>query len=128
MLTRRDLLKTSGLLTLGATTHDLRATMTSAKPALPDRDNFRVQEFETCLNSGRWHPLSNGARASVDRYHEYKQRGIWDRKGLEGISDPTMHGGSQSQAKSLFSKLINGSVDEVAFGPRTTAGGNLVVQ
>jgi selenocysteine lyase/cysteine desulfurase len=129
MLTRRNLLKTSGLLTLGtAAPYSAYANLASARPTLPDRANFRVQEFETCLNSGRWHPLSNGARAAVDRYHKYKQRGIWARKGLEGPADPAMHGGSQPEAKALFAQLINATPDEIAFVQSTTAGENLVVR
>ena len=63
MLTRRNLLKTTGLVALEAvSSRSSFATLT--KPTLPDRENFRVQEFETCLNAGRWHPLSNGARAA----------------------------------------------------------------
>lgn len=127
MLTRRDLLKTSGLAALGAATSG-NAFATIAKPTLPDRENFRVQEFETCLNAGRWHPLSNGARAAVNRYHEYKQRGIWDRTSIETPNNPNMHGGSQPGARALFAKLINATPAEIAFVPSTTAGENLVVQ
>jgi selenocysteine lyase/cysteine desulfurase len=100
----------------------------SANPSLPDKTNFRVQEFETCLNAGRWHPLSNGARAAAERYQEYKQRGIWDRSGLWSPSNPDSHGGSQDKTKQLFAKLINASPDEIAFVQSTTAGENLVVQ
>jgi selenocysteine lyase/cysteine desulfurase len=39
-----------------------------------------------------------------------------------------MHGGSQAETKALFARLINASVDEIAFVPSTTAGENLVVQ
>ena len=100
----------------------------TANPTLPDKANFRVQEFETCLNAGRWHPLSNGARAAADKYQEYKQRGIWDRSGLWSSSNPDSHGGSQAKTKQLFAKLINASPDEIAFVQSTTAGENLVVQ
>jgi selenocysteine lyase/cysteine desulfurase len=127
MLTRRDLLKTSSLLALQAVAPALPAQGVTVT-TLPDRQNFRCQEFETCLNSGRWHPLSNGARAAVNRYHEYKQRGVWDHPTLEAPADPTMHGGAQAQSKALFAKLINASPDEIAFVQSTTAGENLVVQ
>ena len=125
MLSRRTLLKTSGLLALESA---LPALPQAEAPTLPDRANFRCQEFEVCLNSGRWHPLSNGARAAVNRYHEYKQRGIWDHPTLEAPSDPTMHGGSQLKAKALFAQLINASPDEIAFVQSTTAAENLVVR
>jgi selenocysteine lyase/cysteine desulfurase len=98
------------------------------KPTLPDKANFRVQEFETCLNAGRWHPLSNGAREAANRYQEYKQRGIWDRSGLWSPNNRNSHGGSQTQTKQLFAELINASPDEIAFVQSTTAGENLVVQ
>jgi selenocysteine lyase/cysteine desulfurase len=118
-VTRRTLLQGTGVAALGAAV---------SKPTLPDKENFRVQDFETCLNNGRWHPLSNGARAAVDKYQEYKQRGIWDRNGLWTASNPNQHGGSQTQAKQLFAQLINASPDEIAFVQSTTAGENLVVR
>ncbi len=127
MMSRRTLLKTTGIASLHAATSPVPASVLTP-PTLPDRHNFRAQDFETCLNAGRWHPLSNGARAAVDRYHEYKQRGIWDRTGLDIPQDPTMHGGSQQRAKTLFAQLINASPDEIAFVQSTTAGENLVVQ
>jgi selenocysteine lyase/cysteine desulfurase len=90
---------------------------------------LRVQEFETCLNAGRWHPLSNGARRAAERYQEYKQRGIWDRSGgLWSAANPDMHGGSQNETKALFAKLINAAPDEIAFVQSTTAGENLIVR
>jgi selenocysteine lyase/cysteine desulfurase len=117
----------SAIAAMGA---EVRDGMTAArsKPALPDKTNFRVQEFETCLNAGRWHPLSNGARLAAERYHEYKQRGVWDRNGLGSASNPNLHGGSQNQSKQLFAKLINASPDEIAFVQSTTAGENLIVR
>jgi selenocysteine lyase/cysteine desulfurase len=118
-VTRRTLLQGTGVAALGAAV---------SKPTLPDKENFRVQDFETCLNNGRWHPLSNGARAAADKYQEYKQRGIWDRNGLWTASNPNQHGGSQTQAKQLFAQLINASPDEIAFVQSTTAGENLVVR
>jgi hypothetical protein len=86
---------------------EVRDGMTTAiaKPALPDKTNFRVQEFETCLNAGRWHPLSSGARLAAERYHEYKQRGIWDRIGLWSAGNPNQHGGSQNQSKHLLARF-----------------------
>jgi len=127
MMTRRNLLKASGVLG-AATVTAPKVEAWSSVPTLPDKANFRVQEFETCLNAGRWHPLSNGARAAVDRYHEYKQRGIWDKTDIDKPADPTMHGGSQMEAKRLFAELIGASVDEVAFVQSTTAAENLVVR
>jgi hypothetical protein len=103
-------------------------TVAVAKPTLPDKTNFRVQEFETCLKAGRWHPLSNGTRLAAERYHEYKQRGIWDRRGLWSASNPNLHGGSQNQSKQLFAHLINASPDEIAVVQSTTAGENLIVR
>jgi hypothetical protein len=86
MLSRRVLLKSTAILPLGA---QLDASTASVEtPSLPDKANFRVQEFETCLNAGRWHPLSNGARAGAERYQEYTQRGIWDCSSLWSPSNP----------------------------------------
>ena len=119
MLSRRNLLQMPGAAALYGGI---------AKPLLPDKANFRVQEFETCLNAGRWHPLSNGARAAAEQYQEYKQRGIWDRSNLWTPTNPDSHGGSQTQTKELFARLIHASVDEVAFVQSTTAGENLVVR
>jgi selenocysteine lyase/cysteine desulfurase len=127
MFTRRKLLKGSSALALGAAVEGASSAAIT-QPTLPDKSNFRVGEFETCLNAGRWHPLSNGARQAAERYHEYKQRGIWDRSGLWSASNPNMHGGSQNQTRQLFAKLINASPDEVAFVQSTTAGENLVVR
>jgi selenocysteine lyase/cysteine desulfurase len=64
----------------------------------------------------------------VNRYHEYKQRGIWDHSSLDAPPDAAMHGGAQGQSKALFAKLINASPDEIAFVQSTTAGENLVVR
>jgi selenocysteine lyase/cysteine desulfurase len=122
----RTFLEGSATAAAGAEVRD--GTATISKPALPDRTNFRVQEFETCLNAGRWHPLSNGARLAAERYQEYKQRGIWDRSGLWDASNPNLHGGSQNETKRLFAKLINASPDEIAFVQSTTAGENLIVR
>lgn len=119
MFTRRSLLHSSAAAAFGAV---------DTKPALPDKANFRVQQFQTCLNAGRWHPLSNGARAAADLYQEYKQRGIWDRGGLRSAGNPNAHGGSQAETRQLFAKLINASPAEIAFVQSTTAGENLVVQ
>src|SRR5947207_2517972 len=118
--TRRDLVAGSGSLAL--------ALAAPTKPTLPDKQNFRVQDFETCLNAGRWHPLSNGARQAADLYQEYKQRGIWDWSSLWSAPNQKSHGGSQPETKRLFAKLINASPDEIAFVQSTTAGENLVVQ
>lgn len=97
------------------------AAAAASTPKLPDTANFRVHEFETCLNAGRWHPMSKGAREAANRYQEYKERGIWDR-------GPKANGGSQAKTKALFAKLIGASEDEIAFVQSTTAGENLVVQ
>jgi selenocysteine lyase/cysteine desulfurase len=127
MFSRRQLFGKSAGVALQA---HLSASLSTAvaNPRLPDKANFRVQEFETCLNAGRWHPLSNGARLAADQYQEYKQRGIWDRSSLWAASNPDSHGGSQATTKQLFAKLINASPDEIAFVQSTTAGENLVVQ
>jgi selenocysteine lyase/cysteine desulfurase len=127
MFTRRNLLKGSSAFALGAAVDGASSANVNA-PSLPDKSNFRVNEFETCLNAGRWHPLSNGARQAAERYNEYKQRGIWDRSGLWSASNPNMHGGSQNETKRLFAKLINASPDEIAFVQSTTAGENLIVR
>jgi len=127
MFTRRTFLQGSGAVATGAEIREGIAAAV-AKPVLPDKASFRVQEFETCLNAGRWHPLSNGARLAAERYQEYKQRGIWDRSGLWAAGNPNLHGGSQNESKQLFAKLINASPDEIAFVQSTTAGENLIVR
>ena len=58
MVTRRSLIGSTGL------------AFAAGRAPLPDRANFRVQDFETCLNNARWHPLSNGARAVANLNQE----------------------------------------------------------
>ena len=128
MFTRRKLLKGSSAFALGAAVEGASSAAITQPPLCLTSRTLRVGEFETCLNAGRWHPMSNGARQAAERYHEYKQRGIWDRSGLWSASNPNMHGGSQNQTRQLFAKLINASPDEVAFVQSTTAGENLVVR
>ena len=119
MLSRRHVLAVPGALAVPAA---------GGGPGLPDKGNFRVQQFETCLNNARWHPLSNGARAAAEQYQEYKQRGIWDRSGLWAAANPKSHSGSQVETKRLFAQLIHAAPEEIAFVQSTTAGENLVVR
>jgi selenocysteine lyase/cysteine desulfurase len=123
MLSRRQFLPSYGALALSATT-----SVAGSTPSLPDKSNFRVQEFETCLNNARWHPLSNGARAAATAYQEYKQRGMWDRSSIWSPTNPDSHSGSLPETKRLFASLIHASPDDIAFVQSTTAGENLVVQ
>lgn len=72
----------------------------------------------TYLNSGSQHPLSRGARASLDRYLDYKT-----------MATDTEYSAWETRNRALqrYAKLINADTDEIAFVPSTTAGENLVV-
>jgi len=82
-------------------------------------DDFEVVHQETCLNNARWHPMSRGARAQVDAYQTYKERGIWQ--------PPDLIDHLQSSVKQHFAKLINADVREIAYVNSTTAGETMLV-
>jgi selenocysteine lyase/cysteine desulfurase len=72
-----------------------------------------------CLNNARWHPLSEGAAASIGEYIAYKKRGIWN--------PPDMVSETQTQVKAAFARLIGATAAEVGYCNSTMAGENIVV-
>jgi selenocysteine lyase/cysteine desulfurase len=72
-----------------------------------------------CLNNARWHPLSDGAAASVERYVAYKRRGIWNPP--DEVSE------AQGAVKAAFARLIGATSAEVGYCNSTMAGENIVV-
>ena len=72
----------------------------------------------TYLNSGSQHPLSRGAKASLEAYLQYKT--------MSGASDYS-GGAMRKRVVEKFATLINASVDEICFVQSTTAGENLVI-
>jgi len=88
-------------------------------PKLPVRGEFTAGDYEVCLNNGRWHPMSKGARAAVIAYLDYKQRGIWN--------PPDLSSAMQRDVKLAYARLINADPAELAYVNSTTAGESLFV-
>lgn len=82
-------------------------------------NDFEVVRQETCLNNARWHPLSRGARAQVDAYMAYKERGVWQ--------PPDLIDHLQGSVRQNFARLINADVREIAYVNSTTAGETMLV-
>jgi selenocysteine lyase/cysteine desulfurase len=126
-ITRRDSLIGAGTLALASLTQPLAkgaatAEVDVAEPfdpatALPHKAAFFPLRG-TYLNSGSQHPLSRGARASVDEYLQYKTM-----SGDQEYSADAM----RTRVVEKFAHLINASVDEICFVQSTTAGENLVI-
>jgi selenocysteine lyase/cysteine desulfurase len=108
-MTRRNLILAAGVASLD--------TVTASASGLPDRREFTVGKYETCLNNARWHPISIGATKAVQRYLEYKATG--------GARVPD-YGDLPSRAKTLFAGLIHAKASEISFVPSTTVGENLI--
>ena len=85
---------------------------------LPHKDAF-FSFTGSYLDSGSQHPLSRGARASIERYLDYKT--------MAGDSGFQPYATRQRVLDS-YARLINASPEEISFVPSTTAGENLVVQ
>lgn len=90
-----------------------RAGASNAKAALGNF-KFNVGRYETCLDNARWHPLSQGARANVEAYLAYKERGVW--------RPPDLIDDLQRGVKAQFARLVNADVSEIAYVNSTTAG------
>lgn len=122
-MTRRDWMATSGLASLASVTGLGAAEFVfpAAGPArLPDRAQFSTTvQSEICFNNARWHPLSNGARAAINEYLDYKAHG--------GGNQADFMAAKQAEAKVLFAQLINAKPAEISYVPSTTVGENLVV-
>jgi selenocysteine lyase/cysteine desulfurase len=108
-MTRRNLILAAGVASLEAV---------ASAAGLPDKPEFTVGKYETCLNNARWHPIGIGATRAVQRYLEYKATG--------GGSVPDYGGDLQSRAKTLFASLIHAKASEISFVPSTTVGENLI--
>lgn len=78
-----------------------------------------VVRSEVCLNNARWHPLSEGAAAGMERYIAYKKRGIWNPP--DEVSE------TQTAVKAAFARLIGAKSSEVGYCNSTMAGENIVV-
>ncbi|MFT3791660.1 MAG: aminotransferase class V-fold PLP-dependent enzyme [Rudaea sp.] len=96
---------------------DARAGAEQGKASFVPEDlagDFEVVRREICLDNARWHPMSRGARAQVDAYMTYKQRGVWQ--------PPDLIDRLQTGVKRNFATLINADVREIAYVTSTTAG------
>jgi len=113
-MNRRDLLKAGGvamaLPTMGVSEGGLAGA----------RGQFGVAvRSGVCLNNARWHPLSDGATAGMERYIAYKRRGIWNPP--DEVSE------AQGAVKAAFARLIGATSAEVGYCNSTMAGENIVV-
>ncbi|WP_334037729.1 aminotransferase class V-fold PLP-dependent enzyme [Burkholderia gladioli] len=120
-LSRRQLLKGLALApALSLTWPDVAASQ-RRDSLVPDdlAGDFEVVRQETCLNNARWHPMSRGARAQVDAYMAYTERGVWQP------SDLIDH--LQTSVRQSFARLINADVREIAYVNSTTAGETMLV-
>ncbi len=84
---------------------------------LPDRDSFDVAG--TYLNAAHMHPITRRSAGAIRDYV--------DVRALNGRRDPAAMMDDRQQSKELFAKLINCSVEELAWIPSTMAGENFVV-
>ena len=121
---RRQLAKHIGATALAGMASPLLAKTVPAGDAetaavLPASSEFKVREYEICLNNARWHPISNGARQAVISYLDYKSRGIW--------REPDQVSQEQHDVKVAFAKLIHANPEEIAYVNSTTAGESLFV-
>jgi selenocysteine lyase/cysteine desulfurase len=115
MLTRRDLLKTSGFAALSVATS--RAAVPGMPGTLPDKQSFPGTEGMTYLNAAFAHPLGvqgyNGAEAFLQaRIYEPTQS--WPR------TNP------RNAAVAAFAGLINAAPTEIAVVPSTMGGENML--
>ena len=120
-ISRRQVIKGMALAPVAAT--GMRAlpaiaqTQGAAASTAAGPFEFVVDRYETCLNNARWHPLSLGAKAQVENYLRFKERGI-DRS-------PNLIDRLQPGVKAQFARLINADPRELAYVNSTTAGETL---
>jgi selenocysteine lyase/cysteine desulfurase len=120
-ITRRSLAKGLGAAALLASAlKRTEASISETTPSsLPDSTQFITGDYEVCLNNARWHPLSKGAKAAIEKYLEYKQRGIWQ--------PPDEISAMQQQVRKDFASLIHADPSEIAYVNSTTAAETLFV-
>ncbi|RXH58567.1 Cysteine desulfurase [Granulicella sibirica] len=118
-MTRRQIAKGMGMAALGNLAAARVTGSVVESNALPARSEFATDQYETCLNNARWHPLSHGAKQAVIAYLEYKQRGIWN--------PPDEVSNAQKDVKAAFAGLIHADPSEIAYVNSTTAAENLFV-
>jgi selenocysteine lyase/cysteine desulfurase len=71
------------------------------------------------LDSGYFHPLSQGAQAAVQGYLNYKAAG--------GLGSPFDVEAMQEGVRADFAKLVGANPDDISFTPSTTTAENLIV-
>jgi selenocysteine lyase/cysteine desulfurase len=118
-VTRRSCLFAAGALPLLRTNAAAAATTAPVvSDALPAKAAFAPMK-SIYLDAGSWHPLSIGARKSVDSYFASKM--------LDASVPDYPIGAKRRSVLERFARLINADVKEVCYVPSTTAGENLVV-
>jgi selenocysteine lyase/cysteine desulfurase len=97
--------------------HDGRAAAQSALTDLPATTLF--QPAGVYMDSGYFHPLSQGAQAAVQAYLNYKAAG-----GLGSAFDVEA---MQEGVREDFARLVGATPDEISFTPSTTTAENLII-
>ncbi len=97
--------------------HDGRAAAQSALTDLPATTLF--QPAGVYMDSGYFHPLSQGAQAAVQAYLNYKAAG-----GLGSAFDVEA---MQEGVREDFAQLVGATSDEISFTPSTTTAENLII-
>lgn len=110
---------TAAVLPFERCAHAAAPTFDPADP-LPHKAAFFPFEG-TYLNAGSQHPLSRGARASLDDYLDYKTMTSAPDSGYSIY-------GVRGRVVEAYAQLINADKESIAFVPSTTAGENLVIE
>lgn len=121
MWTRRSLLLSAGALSaarsLASQTPTAPPTPTAAR-TFPDSASFAPTDI-TWLDSGSYHPISLGARATVEWYLA--------RRALEpAVAEQP--GVDEETVLAKFARLVNADKDEVTFVQSTTTGEQMVLR
>jgi len=90
-----------------------------AVATLPDYTQFIANNYQVSLNNARWHPLSTGSQTAIQKYLEYKRRGIWQ--------PPDLSSAIQQQVREDFAALIHADPSEIAYVNSTTTGETMFV-
>ncbi|HVN42787.1 MAG TPA: aminotransferase class V-fold PLP-dependent enzyme, partial [Steroidobacteraceae bacterium] len=122
--TRREWLKSLAALpvAMGATVAGAEAPVSASFPGsaaarvFPDKDAFGPMAM-TYLDSGSQHPLSLGARRSLERYLA--------KRALDPAANYPL---PEDAVREKFARLINADPEEIAYVPSTTAGEHLVIK